>query len=134
MTLFEPQNAVAFFQLGLLYYSQDDFVNAARAFERALRITPDYANARYFVGLTYWRLGNRELALESFRIVYETNQENQEVQRIISNMEAGEEPFAHLEQAPSIEDRIGLPIEDENDGASFDPRDRFDPRFREFLE
>lgn len=134
ITLFEPQNAVAHFQLGLLYYSQDDFVSAARSFERALRITPDYANARYFVGLAYWKLGNRELALESFNIVFETNPENAEVERIISNMEAGNEPFAHLEETPNIEDRIGLPIEDANDGASFDPNNRFDPRFREFLE
>lgn len=117
ITLFSPKNAVAHFQLGLLYYSEESFVNAARSLERAVSIDGDYANARYFLALSYWKLGDDAKALEQFRKVQETNTENAELVKIIENLEAGKDPFAHLNEDPRIENRAGLPISDIGDGS-----------------
>jgi tetratricopeptide (TPR) repeat protein len=119
ITLFNPNNAVAHFQLGLLHYSQEDFVEAVRSLERATNIDEDYANARYFLALSYWKLGDNAKALEHFRLVQETNPDNTELAKIIENLEAGDDPFAHLEEAPNIESRAGLPINDIGDGSEF---------------
>ena len=115
ITLFNPSNAVAFFQLGLLHYSSEDFVSAVQTFERAVNINPQYANARYFLALSNWKLGDVATALNHFRQVAETNPDNQDVVQIIANLEAGKDPFAHLEQAPAIEN-IDLPVDVAGDG------------------
>jgi len=116
ITIFTPNNPVAFFQLGLLRYGIEDFVGAVQAFERSVTIDPAYANARYFLGLSYWRLGNNSASLAQFKRVRETNPDNQDVQAIIANMEAGRGPFTQLETSPDIETIDGLPIEQANDG------------------
>jgi len=111
ITLFEPSNPVVFFQLGLLRYGSGDFVGAAQALERAVALNNVYANARYFLGLSYWRLGNNAAALQQFRAVRETNPDNQEVVSIIQNLEEGKAPFADLEATDDITTLEDLPIE-----------------------
>lgn len=101
VTLFEPGNAVAFFQLGLLEYGTNDFAKATVALEKAIALNPVYANARYFLGLSDWRMGKKDAALAEFRKVQETNQDNAEVRMIITNLEAGKDPFATTESAVS---------------------------------
>jgi tetratricopeptide (TPR) repeat protein len=116
ITLFNPLNAVAFFQLGLLHYADEKFPSSIEAFGRAVEINPDYANARYFLGLSYWRLGNNARALEEFRKVQASNPENTEVNTVIANLEAGKEPFAQTASstAADIQGRTGLPVAGEN--------------------
>jgi tetratricopeptide (TPR) repeat protein len=119
ITLFNPNNAVAFFQLGLLHYSAEDYINSVQTFERAVNINNEYANARYFLALANWKLGDNKKALENLRKVYETNQDNTEVAQMIKNMEEGKEPFAHLEEAPELQN-INLPVRAVGDGAPLD--------------
>jgi tetratricopeptide (TPR) repeat protein len=77
------------YQLGLLYY-QNEQVDAAQAeFLRAVGLNAEFANARYFLGLTWSRKGDVAKALEQFRWLAERNPENEEVKRIISNLEGG---------------------------------------------
>lgn len=111
ITVFEPNNPVAFFQLGLLHYGSNDFGRAAQALERAILINDQYANARYFLGLSYWRLGNIAGAISEFERVRETNPENEEVISIIANLSAGLDPFDSPTPADDIAARDGLPIE-----------------------
>ncbi len=110
ITIFEPTNPVAFFQLGLLRYGSEDYVGAAQALERAIVLNSFYANARYFLGLAYWRLGDGVAALEQFRAVQQTNPDNVEVASIISNLEAGNEPFGTITETEEITERDGPPI------------------------
>ena len=43
-----PNNPGILFQLGLLNYQNKTFDNAGLALESAIKISPEYANARYF--------------------------------------------------------------------------------------
>ncbi len=113
ITLFEPKNPVAFFQLGLLHYGAGDYKNAETALSQAVRLANEYANARYFLGLTYWRLERTNESIAEFEKVLETNPENNEVRAIISNLRAGNAPltvFASSTPAADIQERDSLPI------------------------
>jgi tetratricopeptide (TPR) repeat protein len=77
------------FQLGVAYYQKGNYQKAKEELERAISIVPDYANALYFLGLTYDQLGEKEKAIEKFKRVSELNPDNEEVKKIISNLEAG---------------------------------------------
>jgi len=92
--LIDSGNVGLQFQLGILKYGQADYVGAVRAFEAATTITPDYANAKYFLGLSYYNVGRKENALKQFNEILVTNPDNAEVKLIISNLEAGKQPFA----------------------------------------
>lgn len=108
ITMFEPTNPVAFFQLGLLRYGVNNFTGAAQAFERAIAINGEYANARYFLGLTYVRLGNRPAALEQFESVKKTNPDNADVQAAIDMLSTNMTPKTPA--SDDIKGREGVPV------------------------
>ena len=111
-TQLNPQNPVLFFQLGLLQYNNKDYAVAAKSLETAVQLQPDYANAQYFLGLSYTRLDNVSEAITQFRSLAKTNPDNQEIAFILNNLEAGKSPFADAEPpvTPSPEKRPSLPI------------------------
>lgn len=120
VTQFEPNNPVAWFQLGLLRYGSNDFTGAAYALERAVGLNTQYANARYFLALTYWRLGSRELAVRQLEEIRVTNPDNVEIPTMIENLSAGRDPYdAGTTPSEDISTREGLPLEnaDQNDAA-----------------
>ncbi len=92
-TMFEPENPVVFFQLGILQYGLGDIPNAITAFEKAVSLDTQYANARYFLALSYWRTGNLEKAKENMRRVQETNRDNPDVAHYLQELEQGNNPF-----------------------------------------
>lgn len=114
-TFVDPQNSSLYFQLGLLKYNNDDFRGAASSFEQAVTLVSDYANARYFLGLSYERLGREDDAIKQFEEIQKTNPDNSEVKLILSNLRAGRSPFA--EARPPVDDkpesRPELPIEED---------------------
>ncbi len=77
------------FQLGLLYYQNNNLTAAQGEFERAVSLNQQYSNARYFLGLIYSRLGNRNGAIAQFEEIEKLNQDNHEVKRILENLRAG---------------------------------------------
>lgn len=111
----DPQNTALYFQLGLLKYNNEDFGGAAQAFARAVELVPDYANARYFLGLSYEKLGRRAEATVQFEEIQKNNPDNAEVNFILENLRANRSPFTDakppVDAAP--EKRPELPI-DEN--------------------
>ncbi len=112
--LLSPNNPGLFFQLGLLYYNEESWESAANSFRTATRLVADYANAKYFLGLSYARLGAFDQAIAEFEALRETNPENQEVVLILENLRAGNDPFFGI-QAPldaQPEQREDLPIEE----------------------
>lgn len=112
--ILSPGNPGLFFQLGILKYNKQDFLGAIDALARAVQLVPDYANAKYFLGLSLNRVGETALAIEQFEGIESTNPDNAEVKVILGNLRAGREPFANIQ--PPLdnrpEQRPSLPIEE----------------------
>lgn len=84
------------FQLGLLYYQNDDLDRAEAEFLRAVAINPNYSNARYFLGLIYDRQGRKKAAIEEFEKAAVFNPDNEEIQKILSNLRKGKKALAGI--------------------------------------
>ncbi|MBI2617973.1 tetratricopeptide repeat protein [Candidatus Kaiserbacteria bacterium] len=95
-TLLSPQDSLLFFQLGLLKYSTRDFSGAIGAFERAVSIDSRYANARYFLGLSYYEAGRTQDAIRELTTVKNLDPGNSEVNSIIENLIVGRAPFENF--------------------------------------
>ena len=79
-------DASLYFQLGYLWYQRENYQGAIAALERAVAITPNFSNAKYFLGLSYDRMGNRTQALKQFQEIAKLNPNNKEVEQIINNL------------------------------------------------
>src|SRR3989338_5770463 len=104
-----PNDIGVLFQLGLLYYQNNQIAESQIVLERAVNITPSYSNARYFLGLIYAKQGNNDKALEQFRKIEELNPANSEVKKIIGNLSLGKNPLAEIAPPPP-EKRQGVPV------------------------
>jgi len=108
----DPNNPAIFFQLGVLYYNTDAYADAITVLERALELTGDnYANARYFLGLSYAENGDRQSSLQQFEVLEENNPDNREIGRILSNIRRGREPLQGLISEPAR--RAELPVDED---------------------
>lgn len=92
-SVIDPTNPAIFFQLGLLKYNIGDFTGAIIAFEKATSMTPDYANAKYFLGLSYEITKQHERAIKQFQDLSKSNPDSKEVQAILENLIAGKPIF-----------------------------------------
>lgn len=88
-----PENALVRFQLGLLQYTAGDYSGASETLIDTLRIQSDYANAQYFLGLAFARLGRTADAAAQFEQLSASNPDNSEVRLILANLRAGKSPF-----------------------------------------
>ncbi len=110
-----PPEPLVFFQIGFIKYSTDDLEGAKEALENAVITGGDYANAMYFLGLTYDRLGLKAEALALFKRIKELNPEVKELDTIISNLEAGKRALpSSLPPSESPENRDKLPVEEDS--------------------
>lgn len=105
----QPQNAGLYFQLGVLYFNIPDYPNAVQALTQAVTILPDYANARYFLGLSLARTGNKAGAVEQFEAIQKTNPDNQEIKKVLANLKAGKDPLSGIAGAQPTQ-RQNLPV------------------------
>lgn len=96
--VFQPTNALLHFQIGVLSFENDALSDARAAFSRAVSISSEYANARFYLGRTLLRQGERDAALAEFKEVARLNPENTEVMQIIETVTEGGDPFAAVEQ------------------------------------
>ncbi len=94
-----PQDPTLWFQLGLFLYTGQDYADATTALQHAVALQPGYANAMYFLGLSEYKTGNTSDAIKQFSSLALSNPGNTEVALILSNMQAGKDPFAG-EQPP----------------------------------
>jgi tetratricopeptide (TPR) repeat protein len=109
-----PQNPLLLFQLGLFKYNNKDYSGGATALAQAVKIQPDYANAKYFLGLAEARLGHTENAVSQFSDLATTNPDNREIQLIVSNLRAGKPIFADAvpPETTAPEKRATLPVKE----------------------
>lgn len=98
-----PNDSGILFQLGILRYNYKDFQGAAGAFEQAVALNKSYANAKYFLGLSYDRLDRKQDAIAQFAELKKTNPDNQEIDLILKNLTAGLSPFTNA--APPIDNQ-----------------------------
>lgn len=108
----EPNNPNLYFQLGLLRYNQKDYIGSVSAFERAVVLNKVFANAKYFLGLSYDKLGRKEEAIVQFEDLKTTNPDNQEILNILNNLKFGLGAIGEEETPESEED---LPVEEKEE-------------------
>ncbi|MEK7536051.1 MAG: tetratricopeptide repeat protein [Patescibacteria group bacterium] len=82
------------FQLGYLEYKEGNYTQARLYLEQAIIINPDYANAKYFLALTYYELGDPNQAGVLFENILSTNPNNKDIMDAIANLKAGLPPIA----------------------------------------
>lgn len=108
-----PADVGVAFQLGVLYYQAGRLDEAKAAFERALLFNEQYSNARYFLGLIWDRKGDKDAARSQFQKIAELNPDNEEVGRIIANLEAGKSALEGIAPPlPAPETRKEAPVKE----------------------
>ncbi len=107
-----PGVAPIWFELGLLYYSSGDANSAAQALTRAVAIQSDYANAKYFLGLSDYILKDNAGAIKQFQDLAASNPDNEEVKLVLANLQAGKQPFAGAKPPVTTtpQDRTTAPV------------------------
>jgi tetratricopeptide (TPR) repeat protein len=91
-----------YFQLGYLWYQRANYQGAIVALERATSITPNFSNAKYFLGLSYDRTGNQSGALKQFQEIARFNPGNQEINQIINNLLVGRPAIYQTPQLKAV--------------------------------
>jgi tetratricopeptide (TPR) repeat protein len=81
-----PNDSTVFFRLGLLRYNNNDYTGAVSSFEKAVILDNSYLNARYFLGMSYKKVGRSNDALVQFNILNEILPDNQEVKNAINSI------------------------------------------------
>ncbi|MEK7551856.1 MAG: tetratricopeptide repeat protein [Patescibacteria group bacterium] len=111
-----PKEPYLYFHLGLLFYQKEDYENAATVLNEAVVLLPDFANARYFAGLSLAQLGKNAEAIVHFEKIKETNSDSAEVKLILENLKAGKDPFFNAKAPTNVDPkkRSELPLEEEN--------------------
>lgn len=105
-----PNDPLIFFRLGLLQYEAKNFTQAITAFEKSISLVPVYANAKYFLGLSYVKARRNTDAIRIFTELQTTNPEVPEISEIISNLQAGKDPFGIGAENIDPEKRTELPL------------------------
>ena len=92
------------FQLGLLYYRNNQKDNALQAWQQAVVVFPDYSNARWYLSLIYEERNDLKKALAEVEAIEKFNKDNQLVQDRLAKLRAGlhqfEPPQNVLDQTP----------------------------------
>ncbi len=83
-------DAGLYFQLGFFKYQSENYQDAISALTKAVTITPNFANAKYFLGLSYDRIGDKVQALKQFQEIAKFNPGNKEITQIVNNLLAGQ--------------------------------------------
>jgi tetratricopeptide (TPR) repeat protein len=91
---FDANNADSRFALGLFYYKEHAFSEAAKQFAAALRSDAQYADARFYLAGSAYELGEKDFALQQLRIVQQSNPRHELLNQFISAIEQGNDPFA----------------------------------------
>lgn len=95
-----PHLAAAYNNLGVLYFNQHDFGNAASVLKRGLELNPDMPTATAMLGMSYVQLGSEEKAEPLLRKTLRWDPKNDQVEmmlaRVLINQGKLEEATSHL--------------------------------------
>lgn len=87
MTTLEPNNPTRYYQLGVLLAANKDLEGAVDAYETAIGFDANFANARYMMAIALLDLNRVQDALTQLRLVRETNQDNEQLKSLITQLE-----------------------------------------------
>lgn len=82
-----PNDPLGWYNAGTILYAEENYSEAAYAFEQAIALQNNYANAYFLLGISYQRLGRDEDALKSFKTVDALNPGNSEIKELIATIE-----------------------------------------------
>lgn len=82
-----PNDLNLLFQLGVIYYSDNQLDQAKTIFEK---LTESYLDARYYLGLIYEKQGDIEKAIAEFEKINELMPENETIKDILLNLRNGD--------------------------------------------
>lgn len=86
-----------YFQTGRLYFNLERIEEATPMFEQAVIITPQYANARYALALTYESAGRSEDALIQYQILGQMIPDNENIAAKIQELGGAIAPISPIE-------------------------------------
>lgn len=92
-----------YFQTGRLYFNLERASEAIKMFEQAVIITPQYANGRYALALSYQSVGRTADALIQFKLVDQLVPGNENIMGIIGQLEAAAAAAAAAAETPVVE-------------------------------
>lgn len=98
----EPNNPARYYQLGILEIANGNQPRATAAFERAVSLDGQYANARYYLALLYAEADQTDAAIDQLRVVAELNPDNADIRTMITRLENGE-PIVDPSATASLE-------------------------------
>ncbi len=114
--VFSPGDIGVLFQLGLLKYMSKDYTGSIEALGSAVSSQPNYSNAKYFLGLSYSKLGKTSSAIKEFEDIIALNPDSKEVQSILKNLRAGRGALENItppkNEPKEPEKRSKLPVKD----------------------
>lgn len=82
-----PHLAAAYNNLGMLYFNQREFAQAAPVLERGLRINPDMETASAMLGLSYFELGENQKAEPLLERAVRANPSDDNVQMSLAHVQ-----------------------------------------------
>lgn len=86
LVLLSPNNPALYLELGLLKSANADDAGALAAYLDALEQSPDYANAKYYLGLTLEKLGRKDEAKRQFEELLISNPESAELKEALERL------------------------------------------------
>ncbi len=86
---FNPQDVGVAFQLGILYLKDNNSAKAEAEFKRALQLSPNYANAHWYLAALYETQGKLADAIREVEAVLATNPDNQAVKDRLTKLRGG---------------------------------------------
>ncbi len=121
ITILEPENPLRFFQLGLLQFSDRRYADAATNLEKAIALNRQYANARYYLALTYSEQNRAGDARTELNTLLETNPGNELVIELLARLDRGERlvsnadaPSQAVPEEPQVSEENGSVTTDQN--------------------
>jgi tetratricopeptide (TPR) repeat protein len=111
-TVLSPSDPALFFQLGVLQFNNNDFAGAVTTLQRSLTLSPQYANAQYFLGLSYEAEKQHSQAIAQFEALQKTNPDNTQVSAILNALLAGKPIFAAPATTPTTSKNTALPVQE----------------------
>ena len=91
-----PRDASVYLELGLFKYNTGDYQGAVSALERSVTLDPTVLNTQYFLGLSYAKVGQTDNAKAIFASLQKAVPGNQDINTIVSNLNAGIDPLTGL--------------------------------------
>lgn len=120
--VFSPGDVGVLFQIGLLKYMNKNYSGAVDALKAATDIQPNYSNAKYFLGLSYSKIGQTANAIKEFEDISALNPDSEEVKTILKNLRAGRGALESIVAVPpknetqkEPEKRKKLPVKEQGD-------------------